>query len=234
MKKLLVFALLAASCLTSCSKDEPTSVTPENYNKVATGTEFTYMKQYTDSNSVIIAGSIDTLVSTVVQSNITILGKPNAFLIEDLSQGYRDTGTYAYDSNNNVSILLELGDLGVAPFWVTMPVATQGTLVAATADSTEIGPGEFAVLKVTVTSTAKGSESVTVGSQAVSSKKIGMTVHIERIVAGVKGFELSMTNDFYYAPSLGTLVKLVSPPMKDIISGNWMEGSIQTLISVKP
>lgn len=225
---LLLSLLIALTFLSSCSKDDPvTPAPPSEFVKVKTGSSFTYDQYATDSTNAMIPGTQLTSVSTVLRTDGAIAGKTGVIVVEDVKSGVHDTTYYAYETNNNVSMFSASPATG-EPMWLTLPVGTGITSVTTSADSaTE--QGITTVIRVTMTISLLGTESMTVKGAALSVKKLQLSYHQVMTINGIPLVDAKVEYMLYYASSLGFMAKMTSVPRRDP-AGGWVDGSVQALV----
>ena len=225
----LVVILSLATLLTSCSKDTPTSPTPDTFTKVKTGSIFTYESFSTDSLGTPIAGPRDTSTSTVLQTDGVIGGKTGVIVVQNKRAGSIDTSYYANEMNNNVS-LYGKSEFVSGARWSTFPFATGGATNSVGMDSTQSG-GVITITRDSLLMSLIGSENISVQSKTIATKKGKLAMHVVTTNDGAVSMNMFVDNMFYYyAPSLGFIVKSTSPYLSDQM-GNHQNGRTQILIS---
>ncbi|HEY3875146.1 MAG TPA: hypothetical protein VGM92_06690 [Candidatus Kapabacteria bacterium] len=213
--------------LASCSKNSPTGPTGSSFVKAGAGSTFTFDEYSTDSLNAIEPGSRDTLVSTVINTNGSIANKTGVIVVENVRASEHDTSYYAYENDNDVSMLTMSESTG-EPIWMVLPVGTGTTVVTASADTME-DLGIVTIVRDSTIASLISSENITVKGQSVSTEKVQLSFREVITVDGVAGIEGKVDNLLYYAPSLGFMAKTTSPSRSDP-GGGWIDGSFQSLI----
>ena len=227
MLKHLIPALLLAAVISSCTDDTPSGPPSDSFVRAKAGSSFTYEEYATDSTNAMVAGSRDTTVSTFLQTSATVGGKSGVVVVEDVSRSGRDTTYFAYESNNNVSILAT--DESGAAQWLTFPVGT-GTTITNSSSDTTVEQGMQYVIGQTMTMTAAGNENITANGRTIATKKIRMSYRVTITVDGELMLDLPAEYVYFYAPSLGFFVRGTSQARRDM-TGDWVDGSYRSLIS---
>jgi len=227
---LLLFPFLVL--FASCSKDDPITPNPPvtTYVKVKTGSSFTYEKYDTDSTGAKIAGTTQTIIETILKTDMTWNGKSGVFMVANNDPVEPDTMYYAYESNDDVSLEMNLTDLGLPPLWVKIPVASGNPEVSVVSATTEISPGIIAEVSDSITVSLVGSESMTIKGNAIAVRKMKMNMSVRAMAGGITLYGMTVVMYVYYAPSLGFYAKTEYPAIRDAASGGWSNGSIQTLM----
>lgn len=220
--------LICVLLLFSCSKDNP--VTPETsslFVKVKPGSTFTYDEYSIDSAEATIAGSQHAVVSTVLRTDGAVAGKTGVIVVQNVRGVEMDTSYYAYEANNNLSVLASDGNPNDG-IWETMPTGT-GTAIVRQTEFEFIGIDTSVTRDSTITSFV-GTENMNINGQSVEVKKMQMTFRHVVLFNRVKILDVTVNNYLYYAPSLGFFAKTISTARKDPFLGGWIDGVIQTLI----
>jgi hypothetical protein len=232
MQKHFIVFLFCVALLTSCSSTNSPSTPPTSeFIQAKAGSTFTYDEFSTDSLNAIVAGPRDTIVSTVLRTNGAIGGKTGVLVVGSTKGDARDTSYYAYETNSNASILVTSEITGNVR-WATLPIATGTTTKSVAVDSTT-DQGVTTITRDSLTFSLVGTESITVKGQAISTKKLKLAMHIVQTQDGVPVVTVTADDIFYYyAPSLGFVVKTTSPYLSDAF-GNHENGRTTVLIDHK-
>jgi hypothetical protein len=218
--------------LVSCG-DDPAGPEMVASIKAKPGNIYRYHTYDTDSSGVAITPARDTSISTVLRTNATYLGKPDVIVVEDSSASGADTLYLGYESNDNVSIVPGLDELGLAPRWLTLPVASAGPLTVTSRDTLGAGTDTVEITDAALTATALGSEYMTVKGETIFVQKIRVTMEFSRTVnvngASEVDVDLNYSYYLYYAPALGFIAKTTTPALYDSSTGQWMPGTTVTL-----
>ena len=226
MLKPISLLLILVAFLSSCSKSTLTSTPPSDFVKVNAGSTFTYDEYSTDSTNMIVAGSRDTMIGTILQTNSYKGVKLGVFFVEEKRGNKRDTSYYAYETNNNFSVDENPSNPSFL-IWETIPTGTGTTIVRPTT-YTFIGIDTTVVHDSTITSLF-GTENITIKGQSISVKKMQFSFRHLATTGGVNGVESKIDNILYYAPSIGFIVKTTSVARPDPFGG-WIDGNSQILI----
>lgn len=222
------FALLlvSAALISSCSSSTPSGpAAASEFVHANVGSTFTFDEYSTDSMNMVVAGSRDTMIATILRTDGNVGAKSGVLIVEEKRTNYTDTIYYAYESDNNLSV-----SSPSSPTWETVPTGTGTTIIRASEYSLNSGPDTAVIRDSTITSLL-GTENVTVKGQLITSKKMQIIYREVSTTNGVKGFDTKIQNILDYAPSLGFEVKAESPSGPNpFVSGGWVDGSIQTLI----
>lgn len=213
-----------AMILSSCSKDTSTNTPPSEFIHAKAGSTFTFDEYTTDSTNTINVGSQDTMICTILRTNGATGGKSGVLVIEEYRRGARDTVYYVYEANENFSF-----SYPEFPTWTTLPTGTGTKIVRLNEYSLFGGTDTTAVHDSTVTSFI-GTENITIRGHVVTVKTMELSYRYRETYNGVNGIESKREINFYYAPSLGFVVKKTSQAFNDPFGRGWLDGSYQSLI----
>jgi hypothetical protein len=122
---LMMIALVAVSTFVGCN-DNPESPDGTEVTVPDEGSTYTYSEYKVDAAGTKDDTTEQSVVATVVDSDLTIGGKSNVVMISETFQnGKMDTAYVIYESNGDVSLFLRPGDeVGLDRIWVTIPFAS--------------------------------------------------------------------------------------------------------------
>ncbi|MFZ1730474.1 MAG: hypothetical protein WBQ23_10340 [Bacteroidota bacterium] len=211
----------------SCDMNDPALPSTEVVT-VTTGSSFTYEEYYTDSTNAVIAASRHVSVSTVLRTDSVMAGKSGVVVVANVTGSAQDTSFYAYESNNNFSVLGTSPSTG-DPTWFTLPVGT-GSQSISTAAGSITNMGITIVVHDTITISLVGTEIMTVQNTTLSVKNLRHLFHEVIAINGQRYLDVTVENRIYYAPSLGMIAKSTTAPSPNP-SGGWTHGTVKTLIA---
>lgn len=200
---------------------------PSDFFHAKAGSTFTFDEYLTDSTNAIISGSRDTMTSTIIETNGYMGGKSVVFFVEEKHRGSIDTAYYAYETNGNLSVYVNPSDPSFL-IWEIVPTGTEATIIRPSSYSF-IGIDTSDTHDSTITSLVSA-ENITIKGQAVSAKKMLLRFRHVMALNRVKQLDLTIDNTLSYAPSLGYIVKNVSPSRRNPFGSGWINGKFQTLI----
>lgn len=225
MKNLLLF-LAAALVIASCSNTtDPTPEAP-TMKVPGVGSTFTFDAYVTDDKDAKIPGTDSAFTESVVASNVSYEGKTGVWAVVGESS---DTTFYCYDTNKDLLISGGatdglLGDLK----WLRLPITTGSTLTD-TVVSTQDFNGFPVELVVVITRNRVGDDQATVGTESIKTVKLAMNINITIKALGQVVDQSAMTSTLWYAPSLGAMIRRVTPA--STVGGEMQDGTVEMLKS---
>jgi hypothetical protein len=222
----LVMIVLFSVFVMSCG-DISTNTTPVVNNKVTAGSTFTFIRYSTDSLNMIIPGLEDTTVSTVLQTDGTLGKQTGIMIVANTSAGISSTEYYKYQTNDNFS-LLEYSQWTGELVWKTLPFGFGNKLISVSADST-LSKGITTVIRDSTFFAYVGESSLLVDGETILTKIVQRSDRAVRTKNNVVVMNTRADNTYYYyAPSLGFIIKMTTPYHSDSM-GNYEYGSLQRL-----
>lgn len=234
-----VFIALAAfsiglAGLTGC-KDDPASPSGGDVNTDAIvapkqGSTYTYAMYETDSTNKKVPGSDQTVVYTVVATNLSLGGKSNVLLfVSDRSEP--DSGYVYYESNGDVSIYQGSDEGGMEVFsWIKLPFVSRSTINVTLIDTTINEGGISGKIKVTSQTTGTGSEKITVGSEEFKANKATWKLDATFPFFGAS-LTTSSTTTLSFVPKIGFWVKEEGKSTGSLSGVGGTNGEVWTLTS---
>lgn len=207
----LFLSLLACSFLVACSTDDTTSPESPSVKLPQAGSTFSYSGYELDVQGAKVSGTDYTFSEAVLATGLTHSGKSSVWSVTSTSPNQEDTTYYCLDSGKD--LLVEVADLTGeegATRWIRLPVTT-GTAFTDSSVTTQEVSG-FPLQLETVISAVKGAEEqVQVGSEAVATVRIQVNVRIKASLLGQVVQEGLLTQQMWFAPSLGTVIRRSAP-----------------------
>ena len=214
---LAAFAMLAA---VGCSStDQPLPAPTYPHVTYAKGTTYTYYQDQLDANGNVVAGSGDTIHSTVVDTAFTYQGRKATVLVNTHSNGSaNDTTFIAQDSGNfwhynygleslntNQAVLTYNGGKPVVAGWVEQSQLGAASGVSWIAANTTVIIASSSASLVD-TATEASDETITVNGAAVTTKHSVHHVKVTALLGSASG-----TIDTYVSPDYGIVKNIVHP-----------------------
>lgn len=222
----VLLALLVV--LASCS-DEAVNPGPITVTQAKTGSSFTFDNYDTDTTSgAVIPESRDTSVHTVVSTGATFNGKSNVSKLSMMSS--RDTSEAYMNYETNGDISLYFPGFSSTVQWLNFPISSKTTFSAVLADTSCTFVGTTFQTKITAENSYVGTETITVNGQALNAIKIKQSLKTKITSAGISEEE-SIDTYFYFALSLGYVVKVEKPATTTPGTDMKSEGSMSILLS---
>lgn len=217
---LLSLAIVAASCTTSTTPDNTTTISMPRV-----GSTFTFETYDTDTNGAVVAGSDTTHVDTVVASGIVFDDENDVWVVKGSNS---DSSFYSVDKYNDVIIRGSSWDAWFDQVWIRMPI-TSG--VSSNVFNTDRATINGVVVETTrrIASERVSEEQVTVSGTQIRTVKVKITV--SRVVTqnGAVVSDYSTFHYYWFAPSLGGVVRIETP--SQVIFGRKLNGAIEMLRS---
>lgn len=189
------------------------------------GSTFTFEEFKTDSNNTLIAGSLDTVVTTILRADVSIAGKTGVLLVVEQGRSSLDTSYVFYEDDNDISILRD----NSSNKWITVPVGT-GSKWFASSSSTSTSGGVSRTFSDSTVISLLGTGSATIKAKTVSVKNMEIRYHYKGVQDGVTLYELVSTTTTKYAPSLGYFTSSESVGRRDPLTGDQIPGTVNKLI----
>ncbi len=208
--KQLCLVLFAAVFFAACSSSTtPTEVT---YNKVKLADAFSFDNYSLTSGGSIDASTRDTSVSYVDAINLTMNGKTGVFRVIDTPNGKSaadaDTTYYAYESSNDLSMLLP--NMLQSQIWIKLPVASNGSFTTIARDTVTDASGT-SIEQDSIVATSMGDVSMNVEGETLTVRKVRMQATMV-VKSDLSNFTMSVSMTGYYSPKLGFVTRLSSDP----------------------
>lgn len=225
MKNLLLF-VAAAFVIASCSNTtDPTPEAP-TMKVPGVGSTFTFDAYDTDDKDAKIPGTDSAFTESVVASNVSYEGKTGVWAVVGESL---DTTLYCYDTNKDLLISGGatdglLGDLK----WLRLPITT-GSALTDTVASTQDFNGIPVELVVVIIRNRVGDDQATVGTESIKTVKLTMNINLTVKALGQVVDQSAMTSTLWYAPSLGAMIRRVTPA--STVGGDMQDGTVEMLKS---
>jgi hypothetical protein len=227
----LPIALILLFSFAACNKSNPVGPGSSSGVQPKIGSSFTYFEYSIDTTTgQVVPGSTDTSVETVAKTGMSYSGKSNVTMVVSSSIYGLDTSYINYESNGDISSVFSLGFMGSGSSWITIPVASKATNTIALYDTTTYLLGVPTETKASLTASFVDNETVMVGSQSLSVEKIELLVTGTTTTLGVTQTQ-NIASYGYYAPSIGYIVKSLTPSFVDVTTGTKQEGNGSTLLS---
>lgn len=227
MKNLLAIALICIT-LSACSSDDTVSPTePTGPRRPAVGSSFTYEGSQLDAAGNKKPGTDFEAIHTVIDSNLTILGKSGVWALRVTGPTGADTIYQCLDANNDLLQYTEFGDAEGPAVWVRFPITT-------TADSrdslSQTQDFNGFPLQVTYLLNVKklGEVTVTVGNESIKAVNMTLSLTVKGTILGQEVVNATINQNAQYAPSIGAFV-LNAANEQTLTAGNVIEGFSQKL-----
>lgn len=217
--------------LTGCKSDPASPGNDVNTDPIVApkqGSTFTYNVYKTDSTNKKVPGSDETVIYTVVSTNLTLGGKSNVLLF---TSDRSDSGYIHYESNGDVAIYQGSDEGGVEVFsWITLPFVSRATRNETLIDTT-LSEGPFSgKVKVTSQTTGTGTEKIKVGTEELKTNKATWKLDVTIPFFGTSVTSTS-TSTFAFHPKVGFWVKQESQSNAVLSGVGGTSGEVMTLTS---
>lgn len=226
MKNLLLF-VAAALVIASCSNTtEPTPEAP-SMKVPGVGSTFTFDAYDTDDKDAKIPGTDSAFTESVVATNLSYEGKTGVWAVVGENS---DTTFICYDANKDLLVYVGGGNDPIfGGFeWLRLPITT-ATAVTDTVEFTDNDGGFPFEIVAVITINRVGDDQVTVGNETIKTVKVAMTISATIKLAGQVVDQRVLTNSLWFAPSLGTMIRRVTPA--NTFDGEVEPGTVEMLKS---
>lgn len=226
MKNLLLF-VAAALVIASCSNTtEPTPEAP-TMKVPGVGSTFTFDAYGTDDKDAKIPGTDSAFTESVVATNLSYEGKTGVWAVVGENS---DTTFICYDANKDLLVYVGGGNEPIfSGFeWLRLPITT-ATAVTDTVEFTQNDGGFPFEIVAVITINRVGDDQVTVGNETIKTVKVAMTISATIKLAGQVVDQRVLTNSLWFAPSLGTMIRRVTPA--NTFDGEVEPGTVEMLKS---
>ena len=223
----VVSALVVTCLLASCASDPSNPGASFAFVKAKVGSTYTFDYFETDSTGAVIPGSRDTSVSIIIATGETFGGKVNVSVFDGNVGGPSDSGRFACETNNDVSLPLRVVKQGQT--WITIPISSTAPQTSDAADTFGVG-SSATIERQIVTATREGEEIMVIDGQSIATVKIKARLRWIVVENGVQTEDESSDLYLNWAPSLGFFTRL-QEAAKYNSSGRWSSGREQTLLS---
>ncbi len=227
MKNLIAIALVCI-VLTACSSDDPIAPTePTGPRRPGIGSTFTYEGSQLDAAGNKKPGTDFEALHSVIDSNLTILGKSGVWALRVTGPTGADTIYQCLDANKDLLQYTEFGDGAGPSVWVRFPITT-------TADSrdslSETQDFNGFPLQVTYLLNVKklGEVTATVGTESIKAVSMALSVTIKGTILGQEVVNATINQSAQYAPSIGAFV-LNAANEQTLTANNVIDGFSQKL-----
>lgn len=220
----VLLSLLACSFLVACSTDDATSPESPSVKLPQAGSTFSYSGYQLDLQGAKVDGTDYSFVETVLATGLTHSGKSAVWSVESTSPNQEDTTYYCLDSGKD--LLVEIDDIAGeegAKRWIRLPV-TSGTTFTDSAVTTQEVSGFPLQLETVISAVKSGEESLSVGTESVTTMRIRVTVRIKASLLGQVVQEALLTQQMWFAPSIGAVIRRSAPTQQvgnETTTGFW-------------
>lgn len=208
MKHLLLF-LAAALVIASCSNTtDPTPEAP-SMKVPGVGSTFTFDAYGTDDKDAKIPGTDSAFTESVVATNLSYEGKTGVWAVVSESS---DTTFFCYDTNKDLLGYIGGGNdpLFGGLKWLRLPITT-GSAITDTVVSTQDFNGIPVELVAVITRNRVGDDQATVGTESIKTIKLALNYNLTVKALGQVVDQSTMSSTLWYAPSLGAMIRRVTP-----------------------
>lgn len=217
-----------ALVIVSCSSDDPVSPQP-TADQPKAGSTFSYERYSTNpTTGEPISSTKLRYTATIMQTGLTFLGKTNVSMLRTEGIGEVTDGYIYYEPNGDFSVAALYNN--VPSGWVTWPVVSHSKTENVIADTTFSAGGVSISNKVTATTIYVGTETMVIGGTNVNVVKMVQTLESVITSSGVSQ-TISLSQDGYFAPTIGLFAKTFNDGQLNPISGEKMEGTLSVLVA---
>lgn len=227
MKNLVAIALICIT-LSACSSDNTVAPTEPTGPRIpAVGSTFTYEGSQLDAAGNKKPGTEFEALHSVIDSNLTILGKTGVWALRVTGPTGADTIYQCLDANKDILQYTEMGDGAGPSVWVRFPITT-------TADSrdslSETQDFNGFPLQITYLLNVKrlGEVTVVVGTESIKAVNMTLSLTIKGTILGQELVNATVSQTAQYAPSIGAFV-LNSANEQTLTADNVIDGFVQKL-----
>ena len=239
-----LLALLMGLIIAGCSDDPPVGPPDDDDDDDTTevrpgvGTTYVYDFHLTDSVGGTVAGSEESALFILVDTNASFEGRTGLYLFNESRSGFTWEHYLRPISSGNVEIRLGLRepiDFTIPDFWALVPLGTKTTNTVTLVDSlyTETFVGDVQVNAVVITSYV-GEETVTIDGEAMTVQKgrIELKVHLDAFGLADE-FYVTEVTEISYAPEIGFLTSRTFTGEDDLADLHSIDksGEVYTLTS---
>lgn len=217
-----------ALVVVSCSSNDPVSPQPTG-DQPKTGSTFSFERFSTDpTTGEPISSTKLRYTATITQTGLTFLGKTNVSKMRTEGIGEVTDAYIYYDPNGDFSVAALYNN--VPSGWVTWPVASHTKTENVIADTTYSVGGISISNKATATTIYVGTETMVIGGKDVTVVKMVQTLESVVTSSGVSQ-TISLSQDGYFAPTIGFFAKTFNDGQLNPVSGEKMEGTLSVLVA---
>lgn len=223
--KFLSLALAAALVLASCDSTTDPDAPGVSTTMPRVGSIYVFDTYDTDTNGVRLPGSDTAIVDTVVASDIAVDDETGVWVIKGSNT---DSTFYTVDKSNDVIMRGSGWDSWFDQVWIRLPIVSGVPSNVYNIDRTSSN-GVLTQTTRTIATERVAEESVTIAGTSIRTYKI--KVNVSRIVTqgGSVTSDYSTYHYYWFAPSLGTTVRIETPPQ--VIFGRKLGGAVEMLSS---
>lgn len=223
--KILTLALVAVLVVASCDSTTDPDAPGVSTTMPRVGSIYVYDTYDTDTNGVKLPASDTAIVDTVVASDIAYDDETGVWVIKGSNT---DSTFYTVDRSNDVIMRGSGWDSWFDQVWIRLPIASGVPSNVYNNDRTNSN-GVLTETRRAIATERVSEENVTIAGTSIRTFKI--KVSVSRIVTqgGTVASDYSTYHYYWFAPSLGTTVRIETPPQ--VIFGRKLGGAVEMLSS---